>query len=117
LDELEEPEEEEEEEDFPADLRVRPSPSFPRLSRPARCQPSPSSLLPPPEKIREALGKWDHEDALDELDELEEPEEEEEEEEDSSRSASSSVSFFSSPVTTGAMPAFSFFSSAAATSS
>ncbi|EGU12512.1 putative Ran GTPase activator [Rhodotorula toruloides ATCC 204091] len=33
------------------------------------------------EKVREALGKWDHEDALDELDELEEPEEEEEEEE------------------------------------
>ena len=33
------------------------------------------------EKIREALGKWEHEDALDELDELEEPEEEEEEEE------------------------------------
>ncbi|BGP29835.1 Ran GAP Rna1 [Rhodotorula toruloides] len=32
------------------------------------------------EKVREALGKWDHEDALDELDELEEPEEEEEEE-------------------------------------
>ncbi|BGP22592.1 ran GTPase-activating protein 1 [Rhodotorula toruloides] len=34
------------------------------------------------EKVREALGKWDHEDALDELDELEEPEEEEESEEE-----------------------------------
>lgn len=33
------------------------------------------------EKVREALGKWDHEDALDELDELEEMDEEEEEEE------------------------------------
>lgn len=31
------------------------------------------------EKVREALGKWDHEDALDELDELEEMDEEEEE--------------------------------------